>query len=152
MQLFRRANQSRILLESMNFIKGPFKASIKEDIKPFDLFTDNPYAFCVSLLHARVLQDLVEWIFYNLTSGIRLQATRSWLWYLSKIWESILNQPLFSSDFQYVGIIFIFHDWSFNLRMFNFRNYVMIRRGSWSPFPCSQCVSIHVSRRSYCLP
>ena len=77
MQLFRRANQSRILLESMNFIKGPFKASIKEDIKPFDLFTDNPYAFCVSLLHARVLQDLVEWIFYNLTSGIRLQATRS---------------------------------------------------------------------------
>ena len=60
MQLFRRANQSRILLESMNFIKGPFKASIKEDIKPFDPFTDNPYTFCVSLLHARVLQDLVE--------------------------------------------------------------------------------------------
>ena len=74
MQLFRRANQSRILLESMNFIKGPFKASIKEDIKPFDLFTDNPRAFCVSLLHAGVLQDLVEWIFYNLTSGIRIQA------------------------------------------------------------------------------
>ena len=41
---------------------------------------------------------------------------------------------------------------SFNLRMFNFRNNVMIRRGSWSPFPCSQCVSIHVSQRSYCLP